>query len=216
MIDFKACPRDKGDLILENDMYGEYKRCLQCGHYIDILEKVSGNGVNNPSNGNGTLDELAYSNSKSTANTKSTDEANGYRTIDKFIQGLDYIDGSRGPVTATYFSSRSGISRNSAISIFEIMERGGYVKLVTKSEEAEPNTYENSSDGNIVRQDYWKLIDDVEENGIPTKDGSITQPSTYELIKLNSGKLTTLGKYTQSELIKDKHPKLAAFVKHIS
>ena len=33
---FKACPRDKGDLHLENDFYGSYVRCMQCGYQKDV------------------------------------------------------------------------------------------------------------------------------------------------------------------------------------
>ncbi len=32
----KACPRCKGDVSTNRDMYGEYKECLQCGYMIDI------------------------------------------------------------------------------------------------------------------------------------------------------------------------------------
>ena len=33
---FKACPRDKGDLHLENDFYGSYVKCMQCGYQKDV------------------------------------------------------------------------------------------------------------------------------------------------------------------------------------
>ncbi len=32
----KACPRCKGDMHANRDMYGEYKECLQCGYMVDI------------------------------------------------------------------------------------------------------------------------------------------------------------------------------------
>ena len=32
----KACPRCKGDMQTNRDMYGEYNECLQCGHMADI------------------------------------------------------------------------------------------------------------------------------------------------------------------------------------
>ena len=35
-LEFKACPRCKGDLIGDRDIYGEYRQCLQCGHMEDI------------------------------------------------------------------------------------------------------------------------------------------------------------------------------------
>ena len=37
----KACPRCKGDVSVNRDMYGEYRECLQCGHMVDI-EKPNG------------------------------------------------------------------------------------------------------------------------------------------------------------------------------
>ena len=38
MLDFKACPRCKGDVYTKQDMYGKYAECLQCGHMTDIEE----------------------------------------------------------------------------------------------------------------------------------------------------------------------------------
>ncbi len=35
-MDFKACPRCRGDMHSNRDMYGEYKECLQCGYMADI------------------------------------------------------------------------------------------------------------------------------------------------------------------------------------
>ncbi len=32
----KSCPRCKGDMNSNRDMYGEYRMCLQCGHMVDI------------------------------------------------------------------------------------------------------------------------------------------------------------------------------------
>ena len=36
MVDFRACPRCQGDVQTRQDMYGEYKQCLQCGYSRDI------------------------------------------------------------------------------------------------------------------------------------------------------------------------------------
>ncbi len=41
MLYLKACPRCKGDVSANRDMYGEYRECLQCGHMVDI-EKPDG------------------------------------------------------------------------------------------------------------------------------------------------------------------------------
>ena len=35
MIIFKGCPRCRGDIMLERDVYGDYLECLQCGNVID-------------------------------------------------------------------------------------------------------------------------------------------------------------------------------------
>lgn len=43
---FKACPRCRGDMYLDEDVYGAYGKCLQCGRIHDFpakhakLEKV--------------------------------------------------------------------------------------------------------------------------------------------------------------------------------
>ena len=39
MLQLKACPRCRGDLNSNRDIYGEYKECLQCGLMLDVEEK---------------------------------------------------------------------------------------------------------------------------------------------------------------------------------
>ena len=36
MVLFKACPRCKGDMHTNGDIYGDYKECLQCGLMLEI------------------------------------------------------------------------------------------------------------------------------------------------------------------------------------
>lgn len=38
MIWLKACPRCQGDLILDQDHYGKYRTCIQCGYLRDLVE----------------------------------------------------------------------------------------------------------------------------------------------------------------------------------
>lgn len=38
MLELKSCPRCKGDMHTNRDMYGAYKECLQCGHMQDIQD----------------------------------------------------------------------------------------------------------------------------------------------------------------------------------
>ena len=42
MYRLKSCPRCQGDLCLEQDHYGEFQSCLQCG-YLRGLNDRSGN-----------------------------------------------------------------------------------------------------------------------------------------------------------------------------
>lgn len=39
MVLFKACPRCKGDITLDRDIYGPYMRCLQCGYLRDLPQE---------------------------------------------------------------------------------------------------------------------------------------------------------------------------------
>jgi ssDNA-binding Zn-finger/Zn-ribbon topoisomerase 1 len=39
MLRLKSCPRCKGDVLLENDQYGWYEQCLQCG-YLRNMETM--------------------------------------------------------------------------------------------------------------------------------------------------------------------------------
>lgn len=36
MLYFKACPRCRGDMHINRDIYGNYKECLQCGFMLDL------------------------------------------------------------------------------------------------------------------------------------------------------------------------------------
>ena len=36
MLKFKSCPRCKGDVLLNQDYYGWYEQCLQCGYLRDM------------------------------------------------------------------------------------------------------------------------------------------------------------------------------------
>ncbi len=36
MIQFKVCPRCRGDLYLKEDVFGKYLSCLQCGYVREI------------------------------------------------------------------------------------------------------------------------------------------------------------------------------------
>lgn len=40
MIRFKACPKCGGDLSLNQDIYGRFWNCLQCGLVRDIAEQA--------------------------------------------------------------------------------------------------------------------------------------------------------------------------------
>ena len=36
---FKACPKCHGDLASDQDPYGRYVSCIQCGHYLSQAEE---------------------------------------------------------------------------------------------------------------------------------------------------------------------------------
>ena len=36
MISLKGCPKCRGDVYYQTDMYGAFWRCLQCGRYHDL------------------------------------------------------------------------------------------------------------------------------------------------------------------------------------
>ena len=39
MMWLKACPRCRGDLVLDSDYYGNYVSCIQCGASLDKSQK---------------------------------------------------------------------------------------------------------------------------------------------------------------------------------
>ncbi|MDP6451789.1 MAG: hypothetical protein QF898_00645 [SAR202 cluster bacterium] len=39
MLNLKTCPRCKGDMQADRDVYGNFMRCLQCGHYIHLRDE---------------------------------------------------------------------------------------------------------------------------------------------------------------------------------
>ena len=46
VIDFKACSRCQGDMHVKQDMYGEYRVCLQCGYMLDVQRKPNRHEIN--------------------------------------------------------------------------------------------------------------------------------------------------------------------------
>ena len=45
MINFKACPRCKGDTHIRQDIYGDYIECLQCGYMEDLAKQPSASRI---------------------------------------------------------------------------------------------------------------------------------------------------------------------------
>ena len=39
MVYYKACPKCTGDMHIRQDLYGDFKECLQCGLLQDLAEK---------------------------------------------------------------------------------------------------------------------------------------------------------------------------------
>jgi hypothetical protein len=37
----KSCPRCKGDLYQDGDLYGRYVACFQCSHYLSLAEELT-------------------------------------------------------------------------------------------------------------------------------------------------------------------------------
>ena len=52
MFYLKACTKCQGDLILEQDAYGDFLKCMQCGSFIDIDDVRSHQSVLNGSASN--------------------------------------------------------------------------------------------------------------------------------------------------------------------
>ncbi len=49
MIEFKVCPRCRGDLYRTEDMFGKYLSCFQCGYLRDLPnEKLVARQENGP------------------------------------------------------------------------------------------------------------------------------------------------------------------------
>ncbi len=40
MLRFKSCPRCRGDVLIDKDVYGWYEQCLQCGYQRDLKNVV--------------------------------------------------------------------------------------------------------------------------------------------------------------------------------
>jgi len=45
MFHFKGCSQCRGDLYLEDDIYGTFWRCMQCGRYTDVELREAGQPV---------------------------------------------------------------------------------------------------------------------------------------------------------------------------
>jgi DNA-directed RNA polymerase subunit RPC12/RpoP len=42
MFYFKACNKCQGDLVREDDFYGAYFRCMQCGSIVEVNARETG------------------------------------------------------------------------------------------------------------------------------------------------------------------------------
>ena len=38
MMELKACPRCRGDMRVDHDIYGDFKQCIQCGNSIELKQ----------------------------------------------------------------------------------------------------------------------------------------------------------------------------------
>ncbi len=36
MLELKGCPRCRGDILYDRDLYGVYRQCIQCGYLEDV------------------------------------------------------------------------------------------------------------------------------------------------------------------------------------
>jgi hypothetical protein len=41
---FKACPKCSGDMYLDSDVYGHFRKCLQCGRIFELEVNQPGAG----------------------------------------------------------------------------------------------------------------------------------------------------------------------------
>ncbi len=55
MFYLKACTKCRGDLILEQDAYGDFLKCMQCGTLIDVDEVQGHQSVLNGSASNNVV-----------------------------------------------------------------------------------------------------------------------------------------------------------------
>ena len=42
MFYFKACPKCRGDVHLEEDVYGKFLKCFQCSRIVDLVQNQPG------------------------------------------------------------------------------------------------------------------------------------------------------------------------------
>jgi len=42
MFYFKGCSKCQGDMVLDEDLYGTFLKCLQCGHQVDVEAQEPG------------------------------------------------------------------------------------------------------------------------------------------------------------------------------
>jgi DNA-directed RNA polymerase subunit M/transcription elongation factor TFIIS len=45
---FKSCPKCRGDMFLDQDVYGSYRQCLQCGKVQDLDTPAAATGLSAP------------------------------------------------------------------------------------------------------------------------------------------------------------------------
>ena len=41
VVDLRGCPRCHGDVHINDDLYGSYRECLQCGYMLDVKQATA-------------------------------------------------------------------------------------------------------------------------------------------------------------------------------
>lgn len=76
MLKLKSCPKCKGDLLIDKDMYGWYEQCIQCGyqHSLEPLVKV---GPLTPEDKNNPVSSVSRTSRRTARGIKDTSEPKG-------------------------------------------------------------------------------------------------------------------------------------------
>lgn len=186
-MEFKSCPRCKGDVHYDEDLYGKYKECFQCGYLVDIDNRPIIQNGRQPGDNPLLID--------------AGDNLEQALKRDETVELLSTLAGSEKALALRKLAPRAKFEEGKLEELLGNLINLGYVSISERLYKGKrqgsnvPSTslYTITSTGREVVAEYTGLVEKVD--AVQGANGSKSeQLSTYELVD-EDGNITLFGMY---------------------